>query len=40
MNEDKEGEGLSISLGESRDTQEIFQDLLSRIRLIEVIAPE
>lgn len=39
-NEDKEGEGLSISLGESRDTQEIFQDLLSRIRLIEVIAPD
>lgn len=39
-NEDKEGEGLSISLGESRDTQEIFQSLLSRIRLIEVINPE
>ncbi|MBB6331131.1 hypothetical protein HNP24_002081 [Chryseobacterium sediminis] len=39
-NENKGGEALSISLGRNKETQRVFQRLLKRVDLIEVIAPK
>ncbi|MDR3023452.1 hypothetical protein [Chryseobacterium sp.] len=38
-NENKGGEALSISLGRNKETQRVFQRLLNRVDLIDVIAP-